>query len=84
MAVAGAGGWIPSNFVYLNCENRLTMGGITQNKPPECIDPPNVAAWIVALGGIAHIDVRRGGFVKVNDIVEGIASRRCECNRGRY
>ena len=58
MAVAGSGGWIPSNRVIARAGRLDFIGGYTQNKPRQVVDDLPTALAKLLAGESAQIDVR--------------------------
>ena len=57
MAIAGSGGWKPSNIAVLK-KGRIEYIAITQNKPPELITPLEEAVERLLAGELVTVDVR--------------------------
>ena len=57
MAVAGSGGWIPSNLAILR-NGRVEFVTITQNKPRELVTDVTDAAERLRRGEYVTVDVR--------------------------
>lgn len=57
MAIAGSGGWKPSNIAVLK-QGRIELVAITQNKPPELITPLEEAVERLLAGELVTVDVR--------------------------
>lgn len=57
MAIAGSGGWVPSNWARLR-NGRLEFVAITQNKPKELIVPLDEAVDRLQRGEVVTVDAR--------------------------
>lgn len=57
MAIAGAGGWIPSNWAALH-NGSIIFLAITQNKPPHLVPTVEDAAAALLAGQRVTVDVR--------------------------
>lgn len=57
MAIAGSGGWRPSNLARLH-NGHIEFIAITQNKPPELIVPLAEAVDRLLAGELVTVDVR--------------------------
>jgi hypothetical protein len=68
MAVAGAGGWTPSNGAKLR-NGRIEFTAITQNKPPDLVDSLEIASSKLLAGQVATVDVRFEYMSKLRQMV---------------
>lgn len=69
MAIAGAGGWTPSNLAKLR-NGRIELIAITQNKPPELVPPVTDAAAALLAGELVTVDVRWAYMSTLRGLVE--------------
>lgn len=69
MAIAGAGGWKPSNLARLR-NGQIEFIAITQNKPPELIVPLEEASARLLAGELVTVDVRWGYMSALREKVE--------------
>lgn len=58
MAVAGSGGWIPSNRMAVRGGRLEVIGGYTQNKPKSVVDDLENATALLLDGKSAQVDMR--------------------------
>lgn len=73
MAIAGSGGWIPSNAVKL-VDGHFWFCGITQNKPRGiCNNAPADVARRLLAGETVTIDVRYEFTQQVRRLLDGCA-----------
>lgn len=71
MAIAGSGGWIPSNQVKL-VDGHFWFCGITQNKPRDiCNDDPADVARRLLAGETVTMDVRHEFTAQVRRCFHG-------------
>lgn len=69
MAIAGAGGWKPSNLARLR-NGQIEFIAITQNKPPELIVPLEEASARLLAGELVTVDVRWGYMSALREMVK--------------
>lgn len=72
MAIAGAGGWIPSNRVRLE-DGRLVFCAMTQNKPASVLvmDVDEAARRLLA-GETITMDIREGFTSQLKEKLDGL------------
>lgn len=69
MAIAGSGGWTPSNLACLR-NGKIHFVAITQNKPPDLIPDVEVAAETLRTGGYVNVDVRWPYMSRLRQVLE--------------
>lgn len=70
MAIAGSGGWIPSNRVKLH-NGEIVFTAMTQNKPKEICngDVPDVVRRLLA-GELVTVDIRHEFMSKLREALD--------------
>jgi hypothetical protein len=69
MAIAGSGGWIPSNYARLR-NGQLEFTGITQNKPRYILPPLDEAARLLLAGETVTVDMRYQATSQLRALLE--------------
>lgn len=77
MAIAGAGGWIPSNWAALH-NGSIVFLAITQNKPPDLVPTVEDAATALLAGERVTVDVRWAYMSKLRELLRQHATRNTE------